>query len=112
MPMFSRILAAAVLLALAAVLVIAVWPQLLGLEREQISYLLRVPELVVQECGAEAHNGAHRGLGVLEPAHRHEDPFGPMVDVVAADPAFAPGRTDAPGDAIEPIGNRLPSKSR
>ena len=34
--MFRRILAAAVLLALAAVLVIAVWPQLLGLERTPI----------------------------------------------------------------------------
>lgn len=34
--MFRRILAAAVLLALAAVLVIAVWPQLLGLERTPV----------------------------------------------------------------------------
>ncbi len=36
MTMFRRILAAAVLLALAAVLVIAVWPQLLGLERTPV----------------------------------------------------------------------------
>jgi hypothetical protein len=34
--MFRRILAAAVLLALAVVLVLAVWPQLLGLERTPV----------------------------------------------------------------------------